>query len=116
MRDTANQVVLGTFVATLVHCLLVLCIIRRGDEVAFGSLRPVATGHTLAGVTDSAFNQIRQSARSNPAVAIRMLDAIARIAGHVRRAPEAACLSRHADMIVRSAREAVPEEGGRLAV
>ena len=35
MRDTANQVVLGTFVATFLYCLLVLRTIRRADEVAF---------------------------------------------------------------------------------
>ncbi len=35
MRDTANQVVLGTFVATFVYCLLVLRTIRRADELAF---------------------------------------------------------------------------------
>ena len=35
MRDTANQVVLGTFVATFVYCLLVLRTIRRADEIAF---------------------------------------------------------------------------------
>lgn len=86
----------------------------RFDDL--GQLRLVATGYTFAGITDTAFNQIRQSARSNPAVAIRMLDAIARIACHVRSAPDAACLRRHADMIVRGAREAVPEAGDRLDV
>ncbi len=35
MRDTANQVVLGTFVATFLYCLLVLRTIRRADEVLF---------------------------------------------------------------------------------
>lgn len=36
MRSTTNQVVLGTFVATFVYCLLVLRTIRRaGDEGAF---------------------------------------------------------------------------------
>ena len=35
MRDTINQVVLGTFVATFVYCLLVLRTIRRADEMAF---------------------------------------------------------------------------------
>jgi uncharacterized membrane protein len=35
MRDTANQLVLGTFVATFLYCLLVLRTIRRADEVAF---------------------------------------------------------------------------------
>jgi len=81
-----------------------------------GRLRLVAPGSSFAGIADTAFNQIRQSARSNPAVAIRMLDAIAQIAGHVQRAPDTACLQRHAGMIVRGAREAVPEADDLLAV
>ncbi|MFH1813214.1 MAG: DUF2254 domain-containing protein [Pseudomonadota bacterium] len=99
-----------------------LCRLARSDMPSpfrfddLGQLRLVATGYTFAGITDTAFNQIRQNARSNPAVAIRMLDAIARIACHVRSAHDAACLRRHADMIVRGAREAVPEAGDRLAV
>ena len=41
MRDTANQVVLGSFVATFVYCLLVLRTIRRADETcAPQKLRP----------------------------------------------------------------------------
>lgn len=35
MRDTTNQVVLGTFIATFVYRLLVLRTIRRAEEVAF---------------------------------------------------------------------------------
>ena len=81
-----------------------------------GRLRLVALASSFAGIVDTAFNQIRQSARSNPAVAIRMLDAIAQIADHVQRPPDAACLQRHADMIVRAAREAVPEADDLLAV
>jgi uncharacterized membrane protein len=81
-----------------------------------GRLRLVAPGSSFEGIVDTAFNQIRQSARSNPAVAIRMLDAIVQIAGHVQRAPDAACLQRHAGMIVKGAREAVPEPEDLLAV
>ncbi|MEP7299054.1 MAG: DUF2254 domain-containing protein, partial [Burkholderiales bacterium] len=81
-----------------------------------GRVRLVAPGPTFAAIVDAAFNQIRQSARSNPAVAIRMLDAIVQIAGHVQRAADAACLQRHAGMIVRGAREAVPEADDQLAV
>jgi len=83
---------------------------------ARGRLRLVAPGSTFAGIVDTAFNQIRQSARSNPAVAIRMLDAITQVAGHVRHAQDAACLRRHADMIIRGTRQAVPEADDRLAV
>jgi len=79
-------------------------------------LRLVAPGSKFAGIVDTAFNQIRQSARSNPAVAIRMLDAIAQIADHVQHAPDAACLQRQADMILRGALEAVPEADDVLAV
>lgn len=86
----------------------------RFDEQ--GRLRLVAPGSTFAGIVDTAFNQIRQGARSNPAVAIRMLEAIARIAGHLQLAQDAACLQRHAGMIVAGAREAVPEANDRLAV
>ena len=81
-----------------------------------GRLRLVAHGSTFAGIVDTAFNQIRQNARSNPAVAIRMLDAIAQIAGQMQDTQHAACLQRHADMIVRAARESVPEAEDRLAV
>lgn len=76
---------------------------------AQGRLRLVAQASTFSGIVDTAFNQIRLNARSKPAVAIRMLDAIVQIAGCVRSAPDAACLQRHADMIVRGARQDVPE-------
>jgi len=83
---------------------------------AHGRLRLVAPGSTFAGIVDMAFNQIRQSARSNPALAIRMLDAISQIAVHMHGAQDAACLQRHANMIVRGAREGVPEADDLLAV
>jgi uncharacterized membrane protein len=83
---------------------------------AHGRLRLVAPGSTFAGIVDTSLNQIRQSARSNPAVAIRMLDAIAQVANHVRHAQDAACLQRHAAMIVRGARETVPEADDLRAV
>lgn len=74
-----------------------------------GRLRLVVSGSTFAGIVDTAFNQIRQSSRSNPAVAIRLLDAIMQIAGHVKSMEDASCLQRHAIMIIRGARESVPE-------
>lgn len=99
-----------------------LCRLARRDMPSsqrfdfHGRLRLIAQGSTFAGIMDTAFNQIRQSARSNPAVAIRMLDAIVQIAGQVQSAQDASCLQRHANMIVRGAREAVPEADDLLAV
>ncbi|MCK7593101.1 DUF2254 domain-containing protein [Pseudomarimonas salicorniae] len=74
-----------------------------------GNLRLVAPQTSFHGIVDLAFNQIRQSARSTPAVAVRLLDAIAQIASRVQREPDAACLQRHVEMIGRGARSAVPE-------
>lgn len=84
-----------------------LCRLARRDMPSsqrfdsHGRLRLIAQGSTFAGIMDTAFNQIRQNARSNPAVAIRMLDAIVQIAGQVQSAQDASCLQRHANMIVR---------------
>ena len=48
MRDTITQVVLGTFIATFLYCLLVLRTIRRVDEVAFVPHLSVTLGVLLA--------------------------------------------------------------------
>jgi len=48
MRDRTNQVVLGTFVATFLYCLLVLRTIRRADESAFVPHLSVTVGVLMA--------------------------------------------------------------------
>lgn len=48
MRDSTTQVVLGTFIATFLYCLLVLRTIRRAEEVAFVPHLSVALGVLLA--------------------------------------------------------------------
>lgn len=48
MRDTRNQVVLGTFIATFVYCLLVLRTIRRAEEAFFVPHLSVTIGVLLA--------------------------------------------------------------------
>ena len=51
MRDTTTQMVLGTFVATFLYCLLVLRTIRRADEIAFVPHLSVTLGLLLAVVS-----------------------------------------------------------------
>jgi uncharacterized membrane protein len=48
MRDAVNQVVLGTFVATFLYCILVLRAVRRADEVLFVPHLSVAVAVLLA--------------------------------------------------------------------
>ncbi|NHA15779.1 DUF2254 domain-containing protein [Thioalkalivibrio sp. XN279] len=51
MRDTMTQVVLGTFVATFLYCLLVLRTIRRAEETLFVPHLSVSLGVLLAVVS-----------------------------------------------------------------
>ena len=82
MRDTINQVVLGTFVATFVYCLLVLRTIRRADETAFVPHLAVGIGVLLAHLKESRalieHNRLIQDLRSTTSLIARDL----RRAGH----------------------------------
>jgi len=51
MRDTKTQMVLGTFVATFLYCLLVLRTIRRAEEILFVPHLSIALGVLLAVVS-----------------------------------------------------------------
>jgi uncharacterized membrane protein len=54
MRDRGNQIVLGTFVATFIYCLLVLCTVRAADESGAPAFVPhlaVSLGVVLAGLS-----------------------------------------------------------------
>lgn len=50
-RDTSNQVVLGTFVATFAYCLVVLRTVRGGDEGLFVPHTSVTVAVLLAGAS-----------------------------------------------------------------
>ena len=83
---------------------------------AENKLRVVADVVTFAGVTDAAFNQIRQYGRSNAAVTIRLLEMIAVIAEWAQRKEHRAALRRQALMIKRGSETALPEEKDRKEV
>ena len=74
------------------------------------NLRVIAQPVTFAGLTDAAFNQIRQYSTTDVAVTIRLLEAIATIAGYTQNPKDRAALRRHAEMIQRDSREEVSEE------
>jgi uncharacterized membrane protein len=81
-----------------------------------GRLRVITPVFTFPDVTDAAFNQIRQYGRSSAAVTIRLLETIAVVAAFARRPEDRAALLRHAEMIARGAREALPEAEDRRVV
>jgi uncharacterized membrane protein len=71
------------------------------------NLRVIAEPVTFAGLTDAAFNQIRQYSTKDVAVTIRLLEAIACIATFTQNPKRREALRRHADMILQGSLEAV---------
>ncbi|HEX4132768.1 MAG TPA: DUF2254 domain-containing protein [Pirellulales bacterium] len=67
---------------------------RYDDE---GRLRVVTDRSSLAGIVDAAFNQIRQAARGNTSVTLRLLETITGVARHTRDPVFREALGRHAE-------------------
>lgn len=74
---------------------------RRYD--AEGQLRLVGDAIAFAGLVEAAFDQIRQSAGSTPAVSLRLLETLANIGRHVRMADRRPPIREQADMTYRAA-------------
>ena len=83
----------------------------KQDEV-----RVISPAVTFPAIANAAFDQIRQYGRSSVAVTIRLLETINMIAKFAHRPEDLAALQRHANMIARGAREALPENEDRRAV
>ncbi|MEG4227965.1 DUF2254 family protein [Microcoleus sp. N9_B2] len=80
---------------------------RYDDEQ---NLRVIVEGVTFEGLVDAAFNQIRQYSKSDVAVTIRLLEAIACIATYTRNSKQREALRRHAEMILNSSSEQISQE------
>ncbi|MEC4812744.1 MAG: DUF2254 domain-containing protein [Scytonema sp. PMC 1069.18] len=74
------------------------------------NLRVIAEIVTFAELTDAAFNQIRLYSTQDRAVTLRLLEAIAQIAHHIRYPNYKVALRRHADMIFQDSREGISQE------
>lgn len=79
-------------------------------------LRVIVPAVTFPELVDASFGPIRQYARSSVLVTIRLLETIGVIARAAHRPTDRAALLREADMIVRRAREQLPDDGDRQAV
>lgn len=83
-----------------------------------GASRLIAPPVGFSQALDAAFNPLRQYACDNPAVAIRMMEALDELAALVTRQDDLAALRRHADMLLRggSARFGEPSDRADLRV
>jgi uncharacterized membrane protein len=77
-----------------------------------GNLRVIAVKQSYASIADVAFNLIRQHARGNAPVLMRLLETIAVLAWRTASEEQREVLLRHAKMIQRAA-ESLPEENDR---
>lgn len=78
-----------------------------------GQLRLIMDVTTFAGMTNAAFDQIRQYGRSSVAVTIRLLEALANIAGHSLLPAQRQAVVRQAEMILRASHDFLPEKNDR---
>ncbi|HEU5115377.1 MAG TPA: DUF2254 family protein, partial [Isosphaeraceae bacterium] len=74
-----------------------------------GRLRVVTNISTPDGLVDAAFHQIRQAARGNAAVALRLLEVIAEVGRQILEPSFRAALWRHAELIANGVRDELPE-------
>ena len=83
-------------------------VLQRGPSIgrhadADGRVRVTTPTVTLDNIMDMAFNEIRQSAKDNVSVTLRLLDTLVRLARLSRSEAAGAAIRRHSEMIERSA-------------
>jgi len=83
-----------------------------------GKIRLIGPASDFAGITDAAFNQIRQYGRDSVAVTLRLLEVIGECANQIDDEDQRKSLLRHAEMIYRQSQniDNVPEELDRADV
>lgn len=122
MRDTTTQMVLGTFVATFLYCLLVLRTVRRTDEIIFVPHLSVSLGVLFAvvsvGVLIFFIHHVSVSIQANEIVARVGKELIADIERLFpedigREAPATSTQPRNAEFLDRFEREARPIKSSR---
>lgn len=80
------------------------------------TLRLIAEPATFASLVDAAFDQIRQYGATSVAVTLRLLEAIARVAGCARTEEQRLVLARHAEMVHRAGERHITEPFDRAAL
>jgi uncharacterized membrane protein len=81
-----------------------------------GNVRLIEVSPSYARIVNRAFDKIRHAGRGMPAVALRQLEALARVTESTADPSRHAVLLRQADMILRAGEEAIHEEEDRALV
>jgi len=83
---------------------------------AHGRVRVITAAPNYEGVIQRAFDKIRQAGRGMPAVLIRQLDALTRIAANTNNDAQRRALLHEAEMVLRASEESIPEPSDRADV
>ena len=83
---------------------------RHDDK---GQLRVISKPVTFSGITNAAFNQIRQHGRASVAVTIRLLETLNAIAAYTHDPDRRKSILRQAHMVAQARFESVPDENDR---
>ncbi|MBV8159702.1 MAG: DUF2254 domain-containing protein [Acidimicrobiia bacterium] len=78
-----------------------------------GNVRVIGPEVTYGRFVGRAFDKVRQAGRGMPAVMIRQLDALAKVAAYAATADQRAALVEQAEMILRSSEDSVPDRPDR---
>ena len=78
-----------------------------------GAIRLIDPAITFERLVKASYDKIRQAGRGMPAVLIRQLETLLKVAVALGPAADRGFLLRHADMLLRSSDESVPEPGDR---
>ena len=81
-----------------------------------GNIRLIEIPMTYDRLISRAFDKIRQAGRGMPAVGIRQLENLAKVADYASTTDQRSVIEREADMILRSANDAIPEANDRADV
>ncbi|MFL9458230.1 DUF2254 family protein [Tolypothrix bouteillei VB521301_2] len=79
-------------------------------------MRVIVESITFEELVDSAFNEIRQYARSDTAVTIHLIEALGAISAYTDNSRYQTVLQCHARIILQSAMQALPDEQDRYEV
>ena len=82
----------------------------------FGAIRLFDPAITFERLVKAAYDKIRQAGRGMPAVLIRQLENLVKVAAALGPAADRGVVVRHADMLLRASDASVPEESDRLDV
>jgi uncharacterized membrane protein len=83
---------------------------------AAGHIRLIEAVVGYKQIVDRAFDKVRQAGRGSPAVAIRQLDSLAKIAGSAVSDEQRDALRRQADLILEGSERSIPAEADRADV